>query len=157
LREAGFGIIDSFTTLISHLHLDCLIIAIIHLIDIMLPIPEHQRGPEKLKQLRFYRPEGKMQVLRDGVSDARTALLNSYSTDICILQPIPLFPPEIIYEIARHVEGDDFDTMQNLNRVCKVVHAITLPLLYDTLIWDKTEEHPWRVVSEPSSGRRYTR
>jgi hypothetical protein len=37
----------------------------------MLPIPEHRRGSERLKQLRFYGPDGKLQVLRDGVSDAR--------------------------------------------------------------------------------------
>jgi hypothetical protein len=122
----------------------------------MLPIPEHQRGPEKLKQLRFYGREGKMQVLRDGVNDGRK-VLNSYLTDTSVLQPIPLFPPEIIYEIARHIDEDDFDSMQNLNRVCKVIHAITLPLLYDTLIWDETEEHPWTVLSKPSSGWEYTR
>lgn len=45
----------------------------------MLPIPEHERGPEKLKQLRFYGSNGKMQALRDGVSDAQS--LQS-STDV---------------------------------------------------------------------------
>lgn len=70
---------------------------------------------------------------------------------------MPLFPPEVIYEIARYINDDDFETMQNLNRVCKVVRAITLPLLYDTLIWDNTEERPWEMTSTFFTGWRYTR
>lgn len=70
---------------------------------------------------------------------------------------MPLFPPEVIYEIARYIDDDDFETMQNLNRVCKVVRAITLPLLYDTLIWDNTEERPWERTSTLCTGWQYTR
>ncbi|KAJ9108178.1 hypothetical protein QFC20_003540 [Naganishia adeliensis] len=65
---------------------------------------------------------------------------------------MPLFPSKIIFEIARHVEEDDFETMRNLSRVCRIFHAITLPLLFDTVIWDGTDERPWELTSQPCSG-----
>jgi hypothetical protein len=46
-------------------------------------------------------------------------------------------PVELILEVACHLSGDwAFSTLANLNVTSRALHERTLPILYETIVWD---------------------
>lgn len=72
---------------------------------------------------------------------------------------MPLFPPGIIFEIAAHVQKDaDLATLNSINRLCKMAHQVTLPLLYESFVLGDRKGLPWQeILSSASDGWKHTR
>jgi hypothetical protein len=58
---------------------------------------------------------------------------------------MPMFPSNVVYKIASYLQTEDLATIASLSRVCRIVHQVTLPLLYDTLVLDDTEVNAAQV------------
>ncbi|KAJ9093846.1 hypothetical protein QFC21_006217 [Naganishia friedmannii] len=100
-------------------------------------IPE--RGLKPLRQARLFNG-GKYQASRNG--------------------SMPLLPPELINEVALHLRSTfQWRALANVNETCRVVREVTLPVLYETVVWEKDEdpvEAPWRQTKQ-KPGWKYTK
>jgi hypothetical protein len=69
---------------------------------------------------------------------------------------MPLLPPELIHEIARYCKWTfAWRALANLNQTCRLIREITLPTLYETLVWEDKGKEPWNEVKSP--GWKYTK
>lgn len=71
----------------------------------------------------------------------------------------PRLPTELIVTIAELLAGDlALGSVAKLNLACRAIHQETLPVLFDTVVWGKTNSQWWihRQGREPK-GWKWTR
>jgi hypothetical protein len=70
-----------------------------------------------------------------------------------------MLPPVVICKISGYLEDDlDLATLASFNRVCRIIHQVTLPFLYRTFALDDTSKSSWiEVKSRACEGWKHTR
>lgn len=73
-------------------------------------------------------------------------------------QPTLRLPVDVIGVVAECLSGSySYGTLAALNRTCKLVRAQTLPILFETVVWDNEYDGPQREWWwEPLQGRNGT-